>query len=127
MKLVYHTLPVSGFTVGVNVEPLFGEIEDIDNFFSDNLAIPFKTDSGTDKEQESVMGEFKGKLMSKKKDTELNTLIRSIKNLDEIELVVIDGNGLSNALTIVRGLAIADGKFVRGLVATTLEEIKKNY
>lgn len=128
MKLAYHILPVSGYKVGINTEPSFGEVEDIENFFNDNLAIPFKaTAEGDVSDAPAVMGEFKGKLMSKKRDAELNTLVVSIKNKEDVELLVRDNANNTNALAVVRALCIQDGKFVRKLVEKSIEEIKKNY
>ncbi len=123
MKIVYHKLPVSGFMVGVNTEPTFGEMEDLDNFFTNNLQIPFKATDNSG-ESQHVMGEFKGALVSKKADADLSVIVKSIKDLDDREM--LDSKSESSALTIVRGFTIKDGKFIRSLVKDTIEEIKKN-
>lgn len=110
MKILKFKLPVSGCEFDVDSEPMFGDMDDIENFVLNNTSGHIE-----DKEWKS---EFKGDVLNNLKYFKAKVLVKGIYNED--------GNRVNgDTIDLVRAMNPKDGEFLLNKVEEVITEYKK--
>lgn len=109
MQIKTYTLPDSGYTVDINIDPTWGEMETIENYLRNNTQGRI--------EHGEFVADITGAILIKEEETRFSILVKSIKDKD--------GKELGNSMNIVRDFTYTDGNFIKKAIADAIEEIKK--
>lgn len=115
MSIIKKNLPVSGYEIDVESEPLWGEYDAIETYVTRNT-------DGAVEENEKGKSEWKGvirgEVLSNLRLFKVEVLVKAIRNAD--------GNPIpGRVLDIIKTLHPNDGSVIVSFVEETLEEYKK--
>ena len=115
MSIIKKTLPVSGYEIDVESEPLWGDYDAIETYVTRHTEGNVGDNEDGEKEWKSVV---KGEVLSNLRLFKVEVLVKAIRNKE--------GNPLTGTiLEILKTLHPNDGSTVVNFVEETLEEYKK--
>lgn len=115
MSIIKKNLPVSGYEIDVESEPLWGDYDAIETYVTRHTEGNVEDNSAGEKEWKSVV---KGEVLSNLRLFKVEILVKAIRNKD--------GNPIAGPiLETLKTLHPNDGNFIVSLVEETLEEYKK--
>lgn len=115
MSIIKKNLPVSGYEIEVESEPLWGDYDAIETYVTRHTEGNVEDNAAGEKEWKSVV---KGEVLSNLRLFKVEVIVKAIRNNE--------GNPIPGpVLEILTKLHPNDGNFIVSFVESTLEEYKK--